>query len=467
PFNLTAVGRMADGATLDGVSRELAGLSRRTFREWATSYQDSAARYVSVPLRTVMLGPAGDTLAVFVAAVALVLLIVVANVASLTLVRALARGREMSLRMTLGATRARLAQLLMTESVVLALAGAVLGVVLGVGGLHVLTIVGAEIPRLDAARLGPRAVAFALAVGIVSGAAAGLYPALLLLKGGASRPLGDGPRTAGEGRGMLAVRGGFVVGQFALALPLLAAAGLLLNSFLRLQSTRPGFDPARVLTVRVSIPSARYATDTAVYQFWTRVLAHVHEIPGVEAVGLNTAVPPADPNVCCNNFDLVDHPVAPGAAQPTSPWMMASADYFAALGLRIEEGRPFARSDTGAAPVVAVSRAWARHYFPEGNILGRRLISGGCITCPLTTIVAVVSDVKYAGLDGSADAVYEPITEGWSSGRSIALFVRTRGAPRDAIPAVRTALWSVDPGLPLDDATTMEEQLAQSLTPSR
>jgi hypothetical protein len=206
PFDLLAVGRIADDATIATVGQELSELSRRVFPAWRASFQDSSARYVPVPLRKVMLGRAQDTLAVFGAAVGLVLLIVVANVASLTLVRTMARRREMSLRATLGATPTRVMQLLMSESVVLALAGAAVGVALAVLGLHVLAALGAGIPRLASARIGLRAMLFAIGVGVMSGAAAGIYPALVLWRESASRPVGDGNRISGEGRGMVAVR---------------------------------------------------------------------------------------------------------------------------------------------------------------------------------------------------------------------------------------------------------------------
>src|SRR5207253_10647912 len=121
----------------------------------------------------------------------------------------------------------------------------------------------------------------------------------------------------------------------------------------------------------------------------------------------------------CDNFDLLDHPVAPGGAQPTAPWMMATPEYFTALGLPLLEGRQFTPTDTGAAPVIIVSRSWARHYFPEGNVIGRQLIQGGCISCPHTTVIGVTGDVKYTGLGDAADAVYSPLSEGWGYARSL------------------------------------------------
>ncbi|MGH7590642.1 MAG: FtsX-like permease family protein, partial [Gemmatimonadales bacterium] len=158
-----------------------------------------------------------------------------------------------------------------------------------------------------------------------------------------------------------------------------------------------------------------------------------------------------------------DHPVPPGGAQPTSPWIDADAGYFATLGIPMLEGRLFTPGDTaGAPPVLLVSRAWAAHFFPEGNVVGRKLFNGGCTTCPPSVIVGVVGDVKYQGLGESPEAVYDPVTQGWPL--SSYLFVRTRGGPAQAIAAVRTALRSADPNVPLDDVAPMTDRISASVS---
>jgi len=466
PFGLFVVGRLRDGATVDGARRELAAISERIFPEWASSFQDRVARLTPVPLRAAILGDAAETLGMFAAAVGLVLLIAVANVASLMLVRTTARWREVTLRTVLGATRVRLVRLLVTESLVLAVAGAAVGVALGALGLAALGSIGAGIPRLAEARLDLGAAAFAGGVALLAGAVVGAYPVALLARRDAAPSLQGGDRTVGAGRSTQALRGAFVVAEFALALPLLAGAALLLNSFVRLQRVEPGLDAAHLLTVNVSLPSSRYTGDSAVAAYWTQALPRVLEVPGVAGAGLGDALPPHDPAINENNFDLVDRPVPPGGAQPTSPWPTVSADYFAALGVPLVEGRLFTPADSAAAPpVVVVSRAWARHYFPDGRAVGRTLVSGGCVTCPPTTVVGVVGDVKYQGLSGTGDAVYSPLTQGWSS--TLNLFVRTAGPPEEALGRVRAALRSVDAGVPLDDAAPMEERLYASVARPR
>ncbi|MEO8451283.1 MAG: ABC transporter permease [Gemmatimonadota bacterium] len=465
PFGYRVVGRLADGVTLEAAQRDLAGVSRRIFPIWAASFHDSTALITPVSLRTAMLGDAGQTLSVFIVAVVLVLLISMANVASLMLVRASGRAREVGLRTALGATRGRLVRLLVTESILLALVGSIAGVALGALGLNVLSMFGAAIPQLHEARLGFRAVMFALGIAVISGLVVGAAPVAFLLRPGMQARLGSGDREVGGGRRAELLRGAFVVAEFALALPLLAAAGLLLGSFLKLERVSPGFDPSRVLSVHVSLPSVRYPGDSAISGFWARALPRIRELPGIVSAGLGDAVPPLD-QVDENNFDLLDRPVPAGQAQPTSPWPTVTAEYFTSLGVPVLAGRSFTPADSATAPpTVVVSQAWARHYFPEGHVVGRRMISGGCTSCPPTTVVGVVGDIKYVGLAGTNEAVYNPVTQNWY--REMNVFVRTAAPPAEAVERVRAVLRSVDPDVPLEDAAPIEERLSGSLEQHR
>ncbi len=467
PFGLRVVGRLKTGVTFDAAARDLAGISERIFPLWASGFQNSSARLNPVPMRTAILGRATTSLGMFAAAVALVLLIAVANVASLMLVRAIGRWREVSLRAVLGASRARLVRLLVTESMMVAAGGAAVGIAVGALGLRALIVLGPSMPHLAGAHLDLRAIGFGIAVALLAGVIVGAYPVALLLRRDASNALQVGERTIGAGRGTHAVRSAFVIAQFALALPILATAGLLLNSFVRLQREEPGFDPQNLLTVRLSLPAARYPASSNTAAYWARALPLLREVPGVLSVGLGSMMPPNDfGSGNNNNFDLVDHPVPPGSAEPNAPWPFVDGEYFTALGVALLEGRMFTPADTGdPAPVVVVSRSWARRHFPEGAVVGRKLISGGCVNCPLTTVVGVVGDVRYDGLDGTRDAVYGPLTEGWE--RDLNLFVRTAASPAEVGAGVRAALRSVDPGVPLDDVAPMEERLYASIAQPR
>jgi putative ABC transport system permease protein len=280
-----------------------------------------------------------------------------------------------------------------------------------------------------------------------------------------SGALRSGDREIGAGRSTHVFRGALVMAQFALALPLLATAALLLNSFVRLQRVDAGFDPRPLAYVRVSLPIARYRSPAEAVTFWNRVLARLGEQPGIIAAGINESMPPDEP-ADINNFDLVDRPVAPGDAQPTAPYMSANPAFFAAAGIPLLEGRVFTASDTGTGPpVMIVSRAWARHYSPDRPAVGRQLQGGGCTTCPPFTIVGVVGDVKYQGLGGNGEAMYVPAAQQVSA--TYYLFARSARSDPTAVDRVRVVLRSIDPGLALDDAGRLEDRIYSSVAPQR
>ena len=466
PFGLVVIARIKDGVTMDDVARDLARVSRREFVVWQASFQDRDATLVPWSLRRVMLGDAPKTLILFGAAVVLVMLIAVANVAGLMLVRAAGRWREVSLRAVLGATRGRIARLLVTESLMVSLAGAAAGIALGILGVRVLQVVGPQVSRLGDAHMHVRAILFAVGLALVAGIVIGAYPVLHLARAGAAGGVLGGERSVGGTRRTHAVRAAFVVAEFALALPLLAAAALLLNSFVRLQRVNPGFDPAHVFTMSVSLPSGRYADDTAIATYWTRALNNVRTVAGVVAAGLADQLPLSGGNLDANNFDLVDRPVPAGTAQPVTPWTVVTSGYFSALGVRLLDGRMFTPTDTGGPnPVLIVSRSWAHKYFPDGTAIGRKLVSGGCTSCPPSTVIGVVSDVTYTNLGDVPEGAYEPMTQGW--GRTLALVVRTTGDPAAAIPGVSAALRSVEPSVTLADASPMTERFSASIADPR
>jgi putative ABC transport system permease protein len=310
-------------------------------------------------------------------------------------------------------------------------------------------------PGLAMAGLDGRAALFAVAIAALAGIVVGTYPVTMLVRY-RGVPSSE-ERSVGGGRGTQNVRSGFVVAQFALALPLLTATGLLLASFARLQRIDPGFDPRYVLTAQVSLPAGQYGSDTLVAAYWSRALAHVREVPGVAGVGLGSSLPPDDFGSSNDNFNLVDRPTAPGAPEPNAAWPSVDAGYFTTLEVPRLDGRLFAPTDTGAAPVVVVTRSWAEKHYPGESPLGKTLIRGGCTQCPLTTIVGVVDDVRYAGLTGPLDGMHSPVSEGWP--RTLYLFVRATRSPVQLTTPIREALRSVDASVPLDDIATMEDRL--------
>ncbi len=461
PFLLIGLARLNPGVSLDAARRDLAAISARMFPLWAASFQDRTAYLTPLPLRQRILGDASRTLGVFAGAVALVLLVAVANVASLALVRATGRVRELSVRAMLGGTRARLVRMLVTESLLLAGAGSLAGVAVAGLGLKALVAIGPYVPRLGQARVDLAMLGFTALLALVVGAIVGVVPIALL-----PRAHGAGNRIVGAGRGAHAMRAGFVVAQFALTLPLLAGAGLLLNSFVRLLRVQPGFDPAGLVTMKVSLPAARYGNDTVIGQYWTRALPRVREVPGVLSAGLSEVVPPNESDLNFNNFALIDQPPPPGGAQPVAPWVAATTDYFTTLGVPLIEGRLFTPADSGPAPpVVIVSRAWANRYYRGASAIGRQLMSGGCTTCPPTTIVGVVGDIKIQGLGQPADAMYTPPAQGWP--QQINVVARTEGPSEGAARRIIAALRSVDPSVPIDPATPLTDRIYASVVQPR
>jgi putative ABC transport system permease protein len=464
PFGMLVIARLTPGVSFEAATRDVTGISERIFPLWSPAAGDRTARYEAIPFRTAALASQSRMLRIFGAAVALVLLIGIVNVASLMLVRAIGRSHEVSLRAALGASPAQLGRMLAAESAVLCVAGAAAGIVVGELGLRALIAVGPQMPGLTVSSFDERAALLAAGLAVIAGLAIGAYPAVLLSRNG-HVGLSSGDRTIGGGRGTRALRSAFVVAQFALALPLLAISGLLLISFVRLQRVDPGFDPRNMLTVRVSLPAGQYADSVARAAYWARALPRLREVPGVREVGVGSTMPPDDFGNSNDNFNLVDRPAPPGMAEPNAAWPSVSQEYFAALGVPLLEGRMFRPTDTGTAPVVLVSRSWTSKYYPNESPVGKQLVRGGCLECPLSTIVGVVDDVRYVGLAGPLDAMYSPLTEDWL--RTLFLFIRTASSPERLIRPVREALRSVDPSVPLDDALSMEGRLYASVAQPR
>jgi predicted permease len=464
PFWLRGIGRLQPGRSLAEASADLAGISQRLFPLWAAGYRDQSAHYLPVPLREAIVGRATRQVGLFAAAVLLVLLVAVANVATLMLVRASAREQEMAVRQALGAGKGRLARLLVTDGLVLTLAAGLVGLAIAFAGVELTVAMVRGLPRIHEVQLGPRSLLFTGLVTLVSGLAVGAPALIASLAGPNSGSLRLDTRRVGTGRRSNTVRSGLVIAEFALALPLLVGAGLLLQSFIRLGRVDPGFDPRGVVSTALSLPNARYPTDTLTRRFWQQLEARLAAAPGVTAVGLTLNLPPDEPDDV-NNFNLVDHPVPEGGGEPVAPWSTVTPGYFQALGVPLLAGRSFTAADTGAGELLLVSQAWARRYYPGESPLGKQLVSGGCYTCPFrSTVIGVVGDVKYLGLSGQADAVYTGL--GQASPRSMNVVVKSRLGDEGALAAVRGAVAALDPELPVVE-TTMQRRLERSLDDPR
>lgn len=458
PFWLGGLGRLKPGVSIEAAARDLASVSAGLLPAWS-DFRDSTARLTPVPLREVVLGASPRQVALLAGAVGIVLLLAIVNVASLVLVRATAREPELAVRVMLGAGRRRIARLLVTENLVVTLTAGVAGLLLAKAGLGLAVAQLPSLPALVDVRLDWRAVAVGLGAALVAGVVVSLS-ALGSVTAAVAR-YARGQR-GGADRRTGRIRAAFVVSEFALAWPLLVLAGLVTASLSRLQQVDPGFDPARLSSVSVTLPGVRYPDAASVQDFWQRALQRVAGIPGVSSVGLVTELPP-DRSGSTDNFNLASRPVPEGQAEPQSPWYHASASYFETLGMRVIDGRGFLPADTLAEfPVVIVSRSWARRYLGEVPAVGQQLVQGGCYQCPRTTIIGVVADIRNLGPSLPADAVYGPLTQ--AAPRSMSLVVRSAGVGVEA--AVRDAVRGLDPDLPTATAM-LEDRLDASLSDPR
>jgi putative ABC transport system permease protein len=460
---VTAVGRLAPGATIEQGVTELNAISTRL--EQAYPGSNTGWRASARPIQEVMVGRVSTVLYTFLGAVAFVLLIACANVANLLLARASGRAREVAVRKALGASSWRLTRQMLTESIVLAFGGAVIGVLLSLWEVRLLkAVVPVPLPEWLTIEVSTRALLFTVVLAVITGVIAGIVPALRLARGSVRESLATGVRGSGSARRSRTQRG-LVVAEVALAVVLLAGAGLLLTSLARLQAVPPGFSPDGVLVARLTPSGPRYQTRDAVRQFYSDVLGQLRKTPGVAAAGAAGALPLSG-SVNTSNFHIVGRPQAPSGQDPTARWERVTPDYLRAMGIPLKAGRAFDARDVADAPsVVMVSEAWARTFFPgESDIVGRLVRLGG--SDQQTTIIGVVGDVRYDGLDEPVHPTmflsFAQHTEG-----GMTVVVRTTGDPTALTGAVREAVRRVDASIPVYDVSTMQEQVSRSILAER
>ncbi|HEX6049371.1 MAG TPA: ABC transporter permease [Gemmatimonadaceae bacterium] len=460
---IRAVGRLAPGATPERGTAELNAVATRL--EQAYPGSNTGWRANARPIQEVLVGEAPVLLYTFLGAVAFVLLIACANVANLLLARASGRAREVAVRKALGASSWRLVRQLLTESVVLALAGAVVGTLVALWQVRLLKAV-LPMPRSPwlTIEVSWRALVFTIGLAVVTGIIAGIIPALRLAGGSVRESLATGMRGAGTARRSRTQRG-LVVAEVALAVVLLSGAGLLLASFARLRAVPPGFTADGVLVARLTLAGPRYQSRDAMATFYDAVLARLRETPMVEAAGAAGALPLSG-STNTSNFRLPGRPAPAEAQDPTSRWERVTPDYFRALGIPLRRGRSFTEHDVDGAPkVVVVSEAWARTFFPgEADVVGRHIGLGG--SSDRAEIVGVVGDVRYDGLDEPVQpTMFFPYAQVADGGMS--LVVRVSGDPATMTAVVREAVRGVDPSIPVYDMATMQERVSRSLLAQR
>lgn len=460
PFFLRGVARLKPGVTIEQASANMNAIARNVER--ANPADHAGLRYNVFPLRDVVVGDVSLLLWVLSGSVLLVFLIAVFNVANLTLARATTRQREIAVRLSIGAGRGQLIRQFLTESLMLSLAGGLLGAglaQLAVMALHWLSP--RDLPRLGEIAVDARVLAFTLAVSVTSAFLFGLAPAVIASSTRLSERLKDGGR-GGESRGRGRVRGALVIAQVALSVLLLIGAGLLIRSFEQLGKVPAGFHapPERVVTMFVSPTGPRITgKPEALSAFWRQVAERVGELPGVEAAGVSNAVPPDQPGYH-DTYEIEGKPLAPGAQHPIVPMPFVSPDYFRALGIPLLRGRTFNQADYRGPGVTVISDTMARLHFRDEDPIGKRIRYGNSLE-----IIGVVGDVKYRGLgDENKPVFYQLITGGrlWD----VWLTVRIKGVSGTAA-AIREEIRRIDPVVPVDRISTLAQSTAESVAMPR
>lgn len=462
---LKFVGRLRQGGDFDRLRAELETFTGTLAR--SRPDRQGGLRGVATPLPRAVWGDTRPALRLVTAAVTLVLLAACANVAALLLARGTLRGRERAVRLALGAPRGRLLREALAEALVVTLAGALLGVACAYLGLDLLVALAPpDVPRLAAAAVDARALAFALAVSLLAALAAGLLPGLAALASPAADGLREGARGAAGGPRTALLRKTVVVAQVAVALSLLCGAAVVARAFGRVAALEPGFRPEGVLTARLNL-GARYPSHADRAAFVNPFLERVRALPGVTGAAVVLLRPLRDPIGWDYPFTVEGQDTETQRRNPASNHESISPDYFRTMGIPLREGRDFdARDDASATPVVIVSEGLAKRAFPTGGAIGRRLKFGPPHSAqPWRTIVGVAGDVRYRAWGELWPDVYVPLPQ-WSFGR-LDLVVRGEGELEPLVPALRAALAAGDPELALADVTTMDRVVAQAVAGPR
>ena len=473
-YNILAT--LAPGATLDQARAELDTLTARLRREHPDFYPPNGGlTFRALPLKEQAVGRARRALVVLMAAVGFVLLIACANVAHLQLSRALARRKELAVRAALGATRGRIARQLLTESVLLAIGGGALGLVFAFVCLRGIRWLGtASVPRLAEIALDGKVLLFTLGVSLLSGVFFGLVPALRSSRldvQGHLKDIGRGASGAGTvwGRGQR-LRRVLVIAELALSVMLLVGAGLLVRSFMRLQSVSPGFDAASALTLELTMTGRKYAEPEAVLNSYRALWDRLGRLPGVHAVGGVTALPLS--NMMAWGPITVEGRATPeGEKFINADIRVVGGKYFEAMGIPLVKGRSFDDRDTReSARVVLVDEHMAAQLWPGQDPIGRRIRTGGFDVTPDTpwmTVIGVVGRVKQDSLDGEPRMAYYRY-HGQTASRALTVVVRSPAAdPASLAAAVRQQIREFDADMPVYKLQPMVARVSESLAERR
>ncbi|MET0645739.1 MAG: ABC transporter permease [Pyrinomonadaceae bacterium] len=459
------VARLKPEASVSQAQAEMSTISSRLEQQYPDANKGWGA--VVIPLQEDLVGDVRPALLVLFSAVGFVLLIACANVANLMLARGANRRKEIALRIALGATRGRIVRQLLCESVLLAVVGGLLGLIIaGWGGQLLLRLSAGSLPGSAEVGIDAWALGFTILVSLAAGVLAGVAPALQFSKNELSETLKQGTGRTGGGAVRQRTRKVLVVCEVALSLILLVGAGLMIRSFWKLQNVDPGFEVGNALAMSVGLSPDRYSDPQQQLAFHDRVLEQLRALPGVVSAGSTTTLPLTGGG-SKQPFTIEGRPAPPVSEQPLAQTRYVSPDYFRATGIPLKQGRAFEERDREGAPqVVIISEAMARRFWPGQNPVGQRMTASFHEKQGLREVVGVVGDVKSNGLDDDAAAtMYLPFRQAprpW-----ITFVVRTASDPQGFVQPVSKAVYGVDSEQALRSVRTLEQVFTESLSGRR
>ena len=466
---LRVIARMKDGVTPGQVSDDL----NSVLRQLRGAYPEAHGSDTGVAVKSLheeISGRAAPMLRMLLAAVAVMLLVACANIANLFLMQGSSRRRELAVRAAIGATRGRIIIQLLTEAIVLGLVGGTLGVLVACGLVQALIAIGpTDLPRVAEIGIDWRVALFTLGVSLGASLLFGIAPAIQSSRGDLRDGLKGGDRAATGGSGRL--RATLIFAEVGLSTLLLITAALLGRSFQRVTTVDPGFRPADVLTIRLSLPRARYKNRLAIENFYAQLHPRIAALPGIRTVAASNVVP-MNGYLATTAF-FVDGVIVKDA--PEAHYRMISPDYFGALDVPLRDGRTFTPADRGdSQPVAIVNETLARQYWHGASPIGARIrLDDGDKVPRMVEVVGVIGDVKHFGLEKEATMeVYVPISQVpeattiWLA-NNMYWVVETTGAPLAATNAVRREIAAVDPGVPASFVRSMDQWMGVSIAPRR
>lgn len=464
------VGRLKPAATIEQARTEMVGITKRLEQQYPIYNTGTSADVMRLHDRLVQnVRPA---LLLLLGAVSLVLLIGCVNVANLLLARAASRGREIAIRTSMGATRWRIVRALLTESVLISLAGGALGLLVARAALGpLLRLAEGSVPQIFSIGLDRSVLLFTFVVSVLTGLVFGTIPALRTANLDLRETLNEGARGSTSGPGHRRLRGILVASEIAFAMLLLIGSGLLLRSFSRLQEVSPGFQPDHLLVADLPVSDKTYAKPEQRFQFFDRIVDRAKTLPGVQSAGAASFLPVSGGGSLLN-FNIAGRPPKTPHDYLAAGYRTITPQYLETLGVPLLQGRAFTSADSEKSPaVVVINATMARTYFPEENPLGKRLQIGATPEndVPWMEIVGVVGDV-HQGLDTDPKAeMYLPYRQADAvlPVLQLSIVLRTAADPLQQTSALRSALAEIDPNEPLVKVRTMEENMAATVTQPR